>query len=726
MSEKDMISRTTGESKDELDLARIIGLLLDYKWVIISIISLFAIAGILYCLFATPIYKADALVQVEPTIENDLMNDLASVLPTAKPSSDAEIELIKSRLVLGKTVHDLNLNITAEQKFVPIIGAGWARLIGETTAKILITKLNIPDDLIGEELELESLKNNEYILSYNDNILLRCKIGQFCSKNGITDYVESIIAKPGTKFAVKKTRPLTAINNLNKELSVLDAGKDTGVLTLTLTGDDKVKIKNILNSIAFNYLQQNIERKSEEANKSLLFLKSQLPKVRSSLDQAEDRLNKYRQEHDSVDLSLEARSLLEQMVNIENEINQLTIKEAEVSKLYTKKHPSYKTLLDQKKVLEQQKNQLNQQINTMPKTQQEILRLTRDAQSDQSIYIELLNKQQELNISKASTIGNVRIVDNAVTQPQVVEPQKILIMLISVILGAIVSTVYVVIKNLLHRGIEDPAVLEENGITVYASIPLSTWQVQKDAEYIKKYQNRKSNKEAIRKELLTIGNPTDIAIEAMRSLRTSLHFAMLEAKNNVLMISGASPSIGKTFVCTNIAAVFAQAGNNVLLIDADMRKGYLHEIFGLNNNKGLSEIISDQISINEAIKSNIITNLSVITRGKAPPNPSELLLNDKLEKILTWAKNVYDIILIDTPPILAVTDAAIVGRHAGTSLLITRYGINTLKEIKLSINRLEQNGVYIKGAIINSVIKKSSNYYNDYGYYDYDYKSIDS
>jgi tyrosine-protein kinase Etk/Wzc len=397
--------------------------------------------------------------------------------------------------------------------------------------------------------------------------------------------VSAIQAANDSEFTVTKFSTLGMINNLQNNLSVTENGKDTGVLSLTYTGEDRDQIRDILNSITRNYLQQNVERKSEEA-KSLEFLNKQLPEVRAKLDVAENKLNTYRQQQDSVDLPLEAKSVLDSMVNIDAQLNELTFKEAEISKLYTKAHPAYRTLLEKRKALEDEKAKLNTRVTAMPKTQQEIVRLTRDVESGQQVYMQLLNKQQELRITEASTVGDVRIVDAAITQPGVLKPKKALIILGSIILGLILSVVVVLLRSLFNRGIESPQALEEQGISVYASIPLSEWQKARDT-----VKTVKGNKRYKQRQLLAVGNPADLAIEAVRSLRTSLHFAMMQAPNNVLMMTGVSPSIGKTFVCANLAAVISQTNKRVLMIDCDMRKGYTHELLGTDNVNGLSDIL---------------------------------------------------------------------------------------------------------------------------------------
>ncbi|HBV5788389.1 TPA: polysaccharide biosynthesis tyrosine autokinase, partial [Klebsiella pneumoniae] len=540
-------------------------------------------------------------------------------------------------------------------------------------------------------------------------------------EEGVSLKVSEISAKPGSRFTVIYEDRLKAISDLQDVFTVADQGKDTGILTLSLTGDNPILIRKIVDSIAQNYLSQNIARQAAQDEKSLEFLNIQLPKVRKDLDIAEDTLNQYRRQKDSVDLSLEAKSVLEQIVNVDNQLNELTFRESEISQLYTKEHPTYKALLEKRKTLQDEKEKLNNKVSAMPKTQQEILRLSRDVESGQAVYMQLLNRQQELNIAKSSAIGNVRIIDTAITQTKPVKPKKILIVLIGVFLGFATSVGIVLLRVFLRRGIENPEQLEELGINVYASIPVSETFAKKMVQTPSWKKNR--NKDTY--GFLAIENPADLAIEAIRGLRTSLHFAMMEARNNVLMISGASPNAGKTFVSTNLAAIIAQAGKKVLLIDTDMRKGYTHKLFEVSNEYGLSDFLSGKNDLPKSVKKIKNVEFDFISRGVVPPNPAELLMHRRFGELITWASNNYDIVILDTPPILAVTDAAIIGHYAGTTLLIARFEQNTPKEIEVSYKRFEQSGVIVKGCILNGVVKKASSYYG-YGYNHYGYSYKDS
>lgn len=709
--------KTTVTESDDIDLGKLVGELIDHRKLIISITALFTLIAIIYALFATPVYQADAMVQVEEKQANAILSNLSQMLPDSQPQSAPEIALLQSRMILGKTVDDLNLQTLVSEEYFPLFGEGWAKLTGQKPHSISVSRFYVGEKDNNDETDaiLKVLDSKNYTIT-GENFELKGTVGELVEGNGVSVKINEIDAPIGTEFKISSITKLKAISDLQKIFSVADQGKDTGILSLTITGEDPVLIKKILNSISENYLAQNIARQAAQDQKSLEFLNQQLPKVRSDLDNAEDRLNAYRRQNDSVDLSLEAKSVLDQIVNVDNQLNELTFRESEISQLYTKEHPTYKALLEKRKTLQDEKGKLNKRVSSMPETQQEILRLSRDVESGRAVYMQLLNRQQELNIAKSSAIGNVRIIDSAVTQPKPVKPKKVLIVIVGLVLGGFVSIGFVLFRVFLRRGIESPEQLEELGINVYASIPVAEAVAEKALQ--KSSWKRKSVEEY--SSFLAIDNPADLAIEAIRGLRTSLHFAMMEARNNVLMISGASPNAGKTFVSTNLAAVIAQTGKKVLLIDTDMRKGYTHRLFNVSNDNGLSDVLSGKIKIENAVKPVKDIGLDFISRGMVPPNPAELLMHRRFGELIEWASKNYDIIVLDTPPILAVTDAAVIGNYAGTTLLVARFEQNTVKEIEVSFKRFDQSGVAVKGCILNGVVKKASSYYG-YGYNHYGY-----
>ncbi|EML3937415.1 polysaccharide biosynthesis tyrosine autokinase [Klebsiella pneumoniae] len=709
-------NKPENKDADEIDLSRLYGELIDHRKLIISVTAFFTLIALVYSLFSTPIYQADSLIQVEQKQANAILSNLSQMLPDSQPQSAPEITLLQSRMILGKTVDDLNLQAKIKQNYFPILGRGFSRLSGDKPGIINVSRLYLPktDDDI-PELTLTVIDANKFTIQ-TDSFEAEVKVGELFEKNNISIKVDEIQAKPGTSFTVEYLSKLKAINDLRDVLTVSDQGKDTGMLTLSLTGDDPVQIRKILDSISNNYLMQNIDRQAAQDAKSLEFLNRQLPQVRHDLDISEDKLNKYRQQKDSVDLSLEAKAVLDQIVNVDNQLNELTIRESEVSQHFTKEHPTYKALMEKRVTLLEEKAKLNKRVSAMPETQQEVLRLSRDVDSGRAVYMQLLNRQQELNIAKSSAIGNVRVIDEAVTQPRPVAPKKILIVIGGIIFGLIVSVAIIALRVFLRRGIESPEQLEVLGINVYASIPVSETFAKNITKGLK--SNKKKSVEY--DEFLAIQNPADLAIEAIRGLRTSLHFAMMEARNNILMISGASPNAGKTFVSSNLAAIISQTGKKVLFLDADLRKGYTHKLFNVSNENGLSDYLAGKVDIKNCVKQIKTAGFDFISRGMVPPNPAELLMHSRFQNLLSWASDNYDLVIVDTPPILAVTDAAIIGNYAGTTLLVARFEQNTVKEIEVSAKRFEQSGVMIKGCILNGVVKKASSYYG-YGYSHYGY-----
>lgn len=705
---------------DEIDLGRLLGYLIDGRWWIVSITCFFMMIGVAYALLVTPVFKANALLQVEKkTSGTALLGDLADVLGGEQADAAAEIELLTSRMVLGRTVQELHLDTVVTPDFFPLVGRGVSRLMGQPYPRMAISRFEVASELIGTSFTLTLTGENRFTLEVKGR-LLEGQVGKLLQNEDVTLLLSDVAAYEGQVFTLAKKPVLDVIAELQSGLQVSEKGKNTGIISLALEGEDKVRIRAVLDNISQNYLQQNVLRKTEEAQKSLDFLQTHLPQVKDDLNRSEELLNTYRQQNESVDLSLEAKAALDTMVGIEKQLNELTFREAELQQLYTRQHPAYIALMEKRQTLINTKNNINKSIKRLPKTQQDILRLTRDVQVGQEIFVQLLNKQQELNIMKAGTIGNVRIIDDAAVETRAVKPKKPLIVVLATLLGGMLSVGLILVRAAFHRGVESPEQLEEMGLSVYATIPYSEDQAKIEQQ---QQQQKKKGRKAmtLNEALLAARNPADLAMESLRSLRTSLHFAMMEAKNNIVMISGPGPGLGKTFVSTNFAATLAMGGKKVLVIDADLRKGYMQKVMGQDMGAGLSAYLAGQSEMMQVISKTGFDGLDFVCRGAVPPNPSELLMHPRFKALLDWAAEHYDFVIVDSPPILAVTDAAIVGQHVGVSLLVARFAKTAVKEVEVAIRRFEQNGVVIKGILLNAVEKKASSYYGNYGYYQYSY-----
>jgi tyrosine-protein kinase Etk/Wzc len=735
MTSQDVRSSVLSSDTDEIDLRELLGTLVDHRWLILGITGAFFVISVAYALLATPIYRAGAMVQVEsklPALPG--LTDLTQTLGMGGSSeATTEIALIMSRSVLGDATDELKLDIQVAPYRFPLIGgflarrnengdpdtvaAPWLGLksYGWGGEKLDIFQLEVPRPLEEKDLTLIAGNGGEYQLFDPDGqLLVKGRVGQPASGNGAKIQVAELKANPGTRFHVTRQRRMDVIAQLQQDVSASESGKDSGILALTYDNADPVLAQQTLQHVAQAYVRQNVERNSAEATAQLAWVKEQLPNVRRQVDAAQEALSKYQTSANSVDLSLQTKGLLDQAVAVETSIQQLRMQQAEMDRKFTRDHPAYQALMKQIGELEGRKAAFQDQVKQLPSAQQEILKLTRDLQVSNEMYTALLSQAQQLDVARAGTVGNVRIVDPAaVDDTQPVKPKKALIVIVGTLLGGFLSVGLVLLRQMLRRGVENPDQIEALGLPVYASIPASPVQASFNV------RGRNSAAEAGTVKLLALRDPADLAVESIRSLRTSLHFAQLEATNNVFLISGASPNAGKTFVSTNLGAVIAQAGQRVLMIDADMRKGTLHKVFGASPKPGLSDILVGDVQAEQAVHTLPgLDKLQFITRGNIPPNPSELLMHPRFAQLLEWGSRHYDMVIVDTPPILAVTDAAVIARLAGTCLMVARFGLNQARELELAKKRFEQNGVRIKGAIFNAVERRATGYYS-YGYYEY-------
>lgn len=724
-------ANTAQGSGDIISLSEIFAILLAGKWIIAAVTAVAGLLAVVYCYLATPIYQADALLQIEN--KSSVLGGLQNIATgmQEEPSSTAEIELIRSRMVLGKAVETLKLDIVATPDYYPEIGPALARRFVPTAAepfhipfdflpeyawggeKIRVDRFDLPNDRIGQLFTLVKEDHNNFTLYHGTQKILSGQVGESAeSPDGrFSVFVTQLESRPGTRFNLYKQELNQAIRQLSSRLSITERGRDTGILQMMITGPNKLANQKALNEVARAYLRQNVARKSQEAESSLEFLELQLPVVKAELTEAENNLNSYRLRNQSVDLTMETQSLLSQIVELETRISQLELERKQLLMNYTENHPALKGLDEQKAFLQQQLAELNKHSQNLPETQVDMMRLTRNVEVSTEVYTQMLNRLHELKVVKAGTVGTVRIIDYAVSSPDAIAPRKALIMVLALLMGGILSSGFVFLRALMNPGVKTPEEIETKlGMAVYASVPHSA-----QLEVLERNARKGASKDGF---LLVRAAPKDLAVEALRSLRTNLAFALMESANNRIMITGPSPGVGKSFVSSNLAELLAEANKRVLLIEADLRKGHLHKTFGLPGDKGLADMLVDP-QLNAIVKAG--NNLDVISGGKYPPNPSELLMSPAFTALLEKFSSQYDVVIIDTPPVLAVTDAAIIGEQCGCTLMVARAELNPVREIDYATKRLQQAGVNVRGCVLNGMVKTRSRYGN-YGYYQYSYE----
>lgn len=718
------------QDDDGLALGEILAVLIDYRWLIAAITIAGVLLGAAWTFIARPEYKASGLIQVEEKASSALtgLKELGSLMGLAGDTTvAAEQEILNSRMVLEKVIDKQRLNISAEPAYFPLIGRAIAnRYKDEGLAaplfgldgfawggeSIKVDSLSVPRDMLDEKLSLKVGADGAFeLFADGDEPVLKGNTGTRASAGQYSIFVAQMAARPGTRFKLVRLSADQALEELNKKYAIKERGKKSGILDISLLGKDPDKIGVVLDDILNTYVRQNVERRSAEAENTLAFLEKQLPEIKRQMDVAEAAYNNYRQTRGSLDLNIETQSVLQSLVEVDNQIVALRQERDELRQYFTAEHPRIQAANARIEQLKQRRAQFDTSVAKLPDTQQEVLRLARDVEVNTALYTNLVNTAQQLRVSKAGTVGDVRIIDPAAVTSQPVGLKPVAILAIGGFLGLMVSLAAVWFIRTLRVVVENPDEIESRlGLPVYASIPHSSEEVAIN----------KRTKGAKAGELLAVSNPEDDAIESLRSLRTTIHFALLDAQQNSLLITGPSPGLGKSFISKNLGAVLAQTGKRIVIVDADLRRGHINKEFGLKRETGISEYVAGEASIDDVVKPTAVPNLWVVTTGQIPPNPSELLMHLRFEELLEKLGERFDTLIVDAPPILAVSDAAIIGRHVGATLMVARAGRHPVRELEQAVKRLNQSGVHVKGFVFNDLDTSKQRY--RYGYKGYVYR----
>jgi tyrosine-protein kinase Etk/Wzc len=728
------------EPEDEgKGIGEYIAALFQYKWLILLVALLGFGVGYAKYFRSVPQYQASALIQVERRgsgYTGAILGSLSQYQPVFADylNLPAEVVLMKSREAMRSVMQELDLDLLAEPLYYPRIGEPIARRFrGSGVAKpwfgkdeyawggerIEVGALDVPDHLRGVRFVLVAESEGRFRLLRGAEEILAGKVGERVvgqvGDDPVSIFVTYLKARPGTHFHIARLPERSVVGRLQGRFSASESPPGSGIMQARFSGEDPREITEIVNTIVRTYQRRNVERKSAEADKTLSYLERQLPPLKERLEAAEDAYNSYRLEQGSLDINRETQNVLSRIVNIETSLGSIAQEREQLRQLYTSEHPKIKALDRATARLTAEQQETEARMKTLPETQQTVLSLARDVEVNDRLYSELLNSIQELRIAKAGTVGNVQIIDEALPPGGPYAPNRNKI--IGTYTGGALLVGLGLVFGLVHlrNRVEDPEEIERHlGLPVYASIPHSDEQEKK----VKLAKKRKQTQAFV----LAVEHPDDAVVETLRSLRTSLHFMALESHSNVVLITGPRPGVGKSFVALNLAAVLAQSDKTVLLIDADMRRGHLNRYFGVDKAQGLSDYVVGQIELADAIKSVGIDGLGFMPTGERPPNPSELLMATRFSSLLERASEDYDYVIVDAPPVLAVSDAAIIGMLVGATLLVARAGQHHISELDSAVKQLAQSGAKVRGFVLNDVrIFRGYGYGYRYGYR-YSYK----
>ncbi|MCQ2109207.1 MAG: polysaccharide biosynthesis tyrosine autokinase [Fibrobacter sp.] len=677
---------------EETDLVQLFKELLKNWHIMIPSMVVAGILGVFVAMWIRPVYQVDALLQIESKNSKGSMNmmgGLGALFASSSPA-ETEIELIKSRQVMGAAVEKMHLRYYAEpQSFVD-------RVLHKE-GRLELSQLEIPWDSIPET---EYKKQLWYVVAkdsmgafdlidHKNQVVLSGQAGQTYRFPYAGDTASIGIfrmeAVKGQKFAVYKILRLEAIEAFRSAFNVKEKGKKTGILEFSYQDIYPDRAVEILNEVASSYLRQNVEERNAEAQKTLEFLEKQLPSVKAQMDSALMNLNAYRNKVGSVDINAETQLVLQRRMKLQQDILAMQQRKQDAIRLFHSEHPTVKTLEDQENALKRELAGTSSQVKRLPATQQEVLTLQNEVELTKSVYTTMLNNIQQLRLVSAGEVGTVRIVDYAEPVTKAEKPKKKIILLVALFLGFLLGAVIVSIKTKMSSGVKSASFIEkETGFTVYAKVP----------------KGNPSGTKGTRP--LAVVEPDDVAVESLRALRSSLEFSMMDEGASVIGVSGLIPGVGKSFISVNLAALFAGMGKKVLLIDADLRKGRLHKEFGIKRGDGFSQVLLKKTAVESVIFKTEVENLDVIPCGNVPANPAELLGSKRYQELIEQFKTQYDLIIVDTPPIMLVTDAALACRVAGQIVMVIEYNKHSIEAIQEGMAQiLKGNGNAHASIVIN-------------------------
>lgn len=702
----------------DIDIKGYFNILYDSRWLIGAITLLVTAVAIVYALIASPVYQANLMIHVEeesPNASKNILSEVSSLFETKK-AAIAEMELLRSRMVISHAVDNLQLYIETKPKYFPVVGFWFANrnatelsepgifgyggfVWGPERADVSV--FEIPEAWQNREFVITARGDGRYLLGGAGlPVIYEGIVGttlKAAARGGNIELrIDRLDARDGAQFTLKRMSRLATIERIQNAMVISEQGKQSGIIEVRLQGDDAQRINSLLSEIGREYMRQNLARKTEEAEKSLAFLNQQLPALKRQLEQSEEKYNHFRNSHGTIDMREEARMSLQQAAAAQARRFDLDQKKTELLMRFTEDHPLLVGLNKQRQEVEAEIDSVARRIRTLPTLEQDESRLVREIKVNTDLYTALSNTAQQLRLISVGRVSNVRLIDAPMAPEKALKPNRPVIVVLAVVTGMFLGTLVAFARKALSGGIDDPQRIERllGARVVYASIPHSGNQDK---------LARKAKNTPGYLPLLARAYPEDIAIESLRSFRAALMFSMPTLKNNIVMFAGPGRDLGKSFLAANFAAVLAASGKRVLLMDADLRNGHLHRYFGVSREQGLTKAIAGSMPLEHIIHHRVLENLDFIPTGALPPNRAEFLQHLNFSNLLETVSEQYDLVVIDPPPVLPVSDSLIIGAHVGAVFILARSGVTTEAEITESLKRLNHAGIAPQGVVFNDM-----------------------
>jgi exopolysaccharide transport family protein len=729
------------EREKQIDLRDYLRVILKRRWTIITCFVIIVVAVAIATLTATPIYRATTKLIIEKENPNVVsIQEVMSVDASGTDYYQTQYNIIESRSIAREVIRRLNLDQSEE--FFP----------------------KPKDDFFSNIKRSIS----ETIVSWKEATLSLFEPGKELNPGDESDQVEP-----------DSTLVSTFIEKINVEPI-----RNTRLVNVGFDAKDPVLAARIANTLAGAYIDQNLDTKLKAVQDAASWLDRRIQEERKKVEAAQLGFQQYKERYgiitgfSSDTEKITAQKLAElntQVIGAEasrveaetrykqtkrllaskgsldsipeilgNELIR-TIKQSEVelsrtlselSKKYGKNHPQIIAVKAELATLEKRKRGEIQKVVDSLKNEYEValarersLRdslarqkheslelnkkaiefgvLRREAASAKQMYDLLVKRFKETSITEDMKTGNIRIVDRAEIPEIPIKPRKKLNILLAVIVGLTMGTGLAFFFEYLDNTVKTPDDIKRYfGMPYLGPVPV--------------IEHDRGAKDGEVEELAAVETPKSTASEAYRGLRTSLLFSSAEGPPQVILITSAAPKEGKTLTCTNLAATMAQAGSKVLLVDCDMRRPRIHDIMKIGRDVGISNILAGTTGGNQVLFKTKVANLHVIPSGPIPPNPSELLGSNRMAELVKTFRERYDRIIIDSPPITAVTDATVLARIADGVVVIIRSGDTSMDIVRNGVEQLEGVNATILGAVLNGVnMRKDGYYYYQYYYYYY-------
>jgi len=673
----------------EIELGKIFRLLLmQSKLIILIVFVVFVISYIQYSLSPKK-YLIESLLQYETLNQNifDPSKTLQLASSSSAPDISNLISLYESRTNFLKLIKDLNLNINIKD-------------LNENES-IDIKILSDISPFNKAYLLQFSFSDSSYTLLDDDfNEIQTSEYGDEILFNDLRISIESANLEKYRPIEVQFTYPENMYSSIKSKINV-DSNisrnsffKNEGLITVSYESHDIDLGKKIINYANDIFLNQRIFLETEKSRKAISFIDKNIDSIGSAVENNKTKLKEFREKNKSIDVNLEIEAIIQKIQSLEQSLSAIDIEIAKSKEKYTQNNPIYLNLVSKKTFIERQRDEVLSEIEMMPKEQQEYIDLYNELEISRSIYEELESRRLGFSILEASTIGDIRVVDDAYVAS--LQSPKLISVVFMSFLAFVAACVIAIIRGLNFLPLSNPAEIFDNNIHV----PIIGVIPQADDIVSEDYTALNSSIESLIVNISSIKNT--------------------QSDKKIITITSPTPFNGKSTISMKLAEGYAKIGKKILLIDNDLKRGKIGKSYDKNSISEKTFYSIDESSIDKYAVSD---NLHVVPRVKGLNNTFQFLYSHGYKEKIKFFKDYFDLVIIDTGPILSVADTSILIEQSDFNVLIARHGISRVNEVKQAIDNFSQISASIDGIVYNAYAKPKSyyGYYGIYGNYSYQY-----